>query len=86
MWGTSIYLYCKGALTFSLPLGAKMKDFSSATKLLTFSWQQPSFARLRAPVSTGSYLISSSSTGTTFCWVNKMSHLNSLQASSDLET
>lgn len=26
MWGTSIYLYCKGALTFSLPLGAKMKD------------------------------------------------------------
>lgn len=61
-------------------------DFSSATKLLTFSWQQPSFARLRAPVSTGSYLISSSSTGTTFCWVNKMSHLNSLQASSDLET
>lgn len=53
-------------------------DSSSATKTLLSS--------LRVLASTASYLISSTSTGTTLCGVNKMSLLISLQASSDLET
>lgn len=40
MWGTSIYLYCKGALTFSLPLGVKMKDECVSVLTAIFLQQQ----------------------------------------------